>query len=94
MQWRYFKELSLKKSLLTERRKGSGLSVKPERAGSDNGASDPFGGYWTRLGIKVIPLVFFPLVQVGLGWRSRNKSNFVCFHFLLAAHSPLSASKA
>ena len=69
MLWRYFKELSLKKSLLTERRKGSGLSVKPERAGSDNGASDPFGGYWTRLGIKVIPLVFFPLVQVGLRWR-------------------------
>ena len=85
----------LKKSLLTERRKGSGLSVKPERAGSDNGASDPFGGYWTRLGDQSNSACFFPSCASG-SWveRSRNKSNFVCFHFLLAAHSPLSASKA
>ena len=54
-----------KKSLLTERQKGFGLSIKPERAGSDNGASDPFGGYWTRLGDQSNSACFFPSCASG-----------------------------
>ena len=51
-------------------------------------------GYWTGGEIKLILFVFTFLYRWdggGVWWR--NKSNFVCFQFLLAAHSPLSPSK-